>query len=188
MAHQSEYALENDVIQQLENLGYERIKVRNTAQLTDNFRNIVNERNADKLKGKPLSDSEFKRMMIEISDKSVFDSAMILRDKYVLTRDDDTKAYIELLDQDKWCKNKFQVTNQVTVEDKYKGRYDVTILINGLPLVQIELKRSGVAISEAFNQVQRYQRHNFTGLFKFIQMLVISNKMETRYLANSDKQ
>ena len=81
-----------------------------------------------------------------------------------------------------------QVTNQVTVEDKYKGRYDVTILINGLPLIQIELKRSGVAISEAFNQVQRYQRHNFTGLFKFIQMLIISNKMETRYLANSDKQ
>lgn len=188
MAHQSEYALENDVIQQLENLGYERVKIRNTAQLTDNFRNIINERNADKLKGKPLSDSEFKRMMIDISDKSVFDSAMILRDKYVLTRDDDTKAYIELLDQDKWCKKTFQVTNQVTVEDKYKGRYDVTILINGLPLVQIELKRSGVAISEAFNQVQRYQRHNFTGLFKFIQMLIISNKMETRYLANSDKQ
>ena len=97
MAHQSEYALENDVIQQLENLGYERVKIRNTAQLTDNFRNIINERNADKLKGKPLSDSEFKRMMIDISDKSVFDSAMILRDKYVLTRDDDTKAYIELL-------------------------------------------------------------------------------------------
>lgn len=188
MAHQSEYALENDVIKQLEDLGYERVKIHDTEHLKENFRQILNERNADKLKGKPLSDTEFKRLMIDIADKSVFDSATILRDKYVLTRDDDTKAYLDFINQEKWCKNTFQVTNQVTVEDKYKGRYDVTILINGLPLVQIELKRSGVAITEAFNQVERYQRHNFTGLFKFIQVFVISNKMETRYLANSDKK
>ena len=84
--------------------------------------------------------------MIDISDKSVFDSAMILRDKYVLERDDETKVYLSFMDTLKWCKNKFQVTNQVSVEDTYKSRYDVTILINGLPLVQIELKRSGIAI------------------------------------------
>ena len=92
------------------------------------------------------------------------------------------------MDTHKWCKNKFQVTNQVTVEDQYKSRYDVTILINGLPLVQIELKRSGIAISQAFNQIERYRKQNYRGLFRFIQLFVISNKMETRYYANSDQK
>lgn len=80
------------------------------------------------------------------------------------------------------------MTNQVTVEDQYKSRYDVTILINGLPLVQIELKRSGIAISQAFNQIERYRKQNYRGLFRFIQLFVISNKMETRYYANSDQK
>ena len=84
--------------------------------------------------------------------------------------------------------NKFQVTNQVSVEDTYKSRYDVTILINGLPLVQIELKRSGIAITQAFNQIERYRKFNYTGLFRFIQLFVISNKKETRYYANSDQK
>ena len=140
MGYQSEHALEEDVIKQLVSQGYERVQIRDHAQLVDNFRSILNERNADKLEGKPLSDAEFRRIMIDISDKSVFDSAMILRDKYVLERDDETKVYLSFMDTLKWCKNKFQVTNQVSVEDTYKSRYDVTILINGLPLVQIELK------------------------------------------------
>ncbi|PCT85499.1 restriction endonuclease subunit R, partial [Listeria monocytogenes] len=76
----------------------------------------------------------------------------------------------------------------VSVNDTHKSRYDVTVLINGLPLVQIELKRSGVAITEAFNQIERYRRQNYTGLFRFIQMFVVSNKMETRYYANSDQK
>lgn len=147
MGYQSEYALEEDVIQQLLSQGYERVQLRDHAQLVDNFRAILNERNKDKLNGEPLTDAEFRRIMIDISDKSVFESAMILRDKYVLERDDETKVYLSFMDTHKWCKNKFQVTNQVTVEDQYKSRYDVTILINGLPLVQIELKRSGIAIS-----------------------------------------
>lgn len=188
MSYQSEHALEEEVMLQLNNLGYERVKIHNTEQLENNFRQILNERNADRLMGEPLSDTEFKRLMVDISDKSVFDSAMKLRDKYELVRDDSTIAYLEFFNKEKWCQNKFQVTNQVTVKDKHKSRYDVTILINGLPLVQIELKRSGVAITEAFNQVERYQRYNYTGLFKYIQILVISNKLQTRYLANSDKQ
>ncbi len=76
----------------------------------------------------------------------------------------------------------------MSVQDTYKGRYDVTVLINGLPLIQIELKRSGVAITEAFNQIERYRRQNYTGLFKFIQMFIVSNKMETCYYTNSDKK
>ncbi|HCG75935.1 MULTISPECIES: type I restriction endonuclease subunit R [Staphylococcus] len=188
MGYQSEYALEEDVIQQLVSQGYERVQLRDHAQLVDNFRAILNERNKDKLNGEPLTDAEFRRIMIDISDKSVFESAMILRDKYVLERDDETKVYLSFMDTHKWCKNKFQVTSQVTVEDQYKSRYDVTILINGLPLVQIELKRSGIAISQAFNQIERYRKQNYRGLFRFIQLFVISNKMETRYYANSDQK
>lgn len=188
MSHESEHALEEDVLNQLEKQGFERVSLRNHAQLVNNFRNIVNERNHDKLEGKPLSDNEFKRLMIDISDKSVFESAQILRDKYVLERDDETKVYLSLMNIKKWCQNTFQVTNQVSVNDTHKSRYDVTVLINGLPLVQIELKRSGVAITEAFNQIERYRRQNYTGLFRFIQMFVVSNKMETRYYANSDQK
>ena len=126
--------------------------------------------------------------MTGINGKSVFDSAMQLRDRYVLKRDDDTDLYIDFMNLKQWCQNKFQVTNQISVKDKYKSRYDVTILINGLPLVQIELKRSGVAITEAFNQIERYRRQNYTGLFRYIQLFVVSNKMETRYYANSDRE
>lgn len=186
MSHESEHALEEDVLNQLEKQGFERVSLRNHAQLVNNFRNIINERNHDKLEGKPLSDNEFKRLMIDISDKSVFESAMILRDQYVLERDDETRVYLNLMNTQKWCQNQFQVTNQVSVQDTYQARYDVTLLINGLPLVQIELKRSGVGITEAFNQVERYRKQNYTGLFRFIQIFIVSNKMETRYYANSD--
>lgn len=186
MSHESEHALEEDVLNQLEKQGFERVSLRNHAQLVNNFRNIINERNHDKLEGKPLSDNEFKRLMIDISDKSVFESAMILRDQYVLERDDETRIYLNLMNTQKWCQNHFQVTNQVSVQDTYQARYDVTLLINGLPLVQIELKRSGVGITEAFNQVERYRKQNYTGLFRFIQIFIVSNKMETRYYANSD--
>lgn len=188
MGYQSEYGLEENVVKQLQDLGYERVSLRNETQLKENFRRILNERNADKLEGTPISDSEFKRIMIDISDKSVFESAQILRDKYVLERDNETKVYLSLMNIKKWCQNTFQVTNQVSVNDTHKSRYDVTVLINGLPLVQIELKRSGVAITEAFNQIERYRRQNYTGLFRFIQMFVVSNKMETRYYANSDQK
>ncbi|WP_419791720.1 type I restriction endonuclease subunit R [Staphylococcus chromogenes] len=188
MAYQSEFALENEVIQQLVGLGYEKVAIHNVEAMHQNLRQIINERHWDKLEGKALTDSEFDRLMTDINHKTVFDSAKLLRDKYVLRRDDEkTVVYIELLNTRKWCQNKFQVTNQISVTDRYKSRYDVTLLINGLPLVQIELKRSGVVITEAFNQVKRYRRQNFTGLFRFIQLFVVSNKMETRYFANSDK-
>lgn len=188
MSYQGELALENEVIKQLESQGYERVILRDHDQLVNNFRQILNERNMDKLNNKPLSDTEFARLMTDISDKSVFESAMQLRDSYTLERDDESKVYLYFLDTEHWCQNKFQVTNQVSVDDKYKGRYDVTLLINGLPLVQIELKRSGIAITQAFNQIERYRKHNYRGLFRFIQLFVVSNKKETRYYANSDKE
>ncbi|MGZ9848313.1 type I restriction endonuclease subunit R [Macrococcus psychrotolerans] len=188
MSYQSEAALENEVMDRLVDLGYERVNILNDDQLKENFRRILNERHIDKLNNEPLTDREFERLMTQINGKSVFESAQILRDKFVLKRDDETEVYLEFFNTKKWCQNKFQVTNQISVNDKYKGRYDVTLLINGLPILQMELKRSGIAISEAFNQVERYRRHNYTGLFRYVQLFVISNGQETRYYANSDKE
>lgn len=188
MSYQSEAALENEVMDRLVDLGYERVNILNDEQLKENFRKILNERHIDKLNNEPLTDREFERLMTQINGKSVFESAQILRDKFVLKRDDETEVYLEFFNTKKWCQNKFQVTNQISVNDKYKGRYDVTLLINGLPILQMELKRSGIAISEAFNQVERYRRHNYTGLFRYVQLFVISNGQETRYYANSDKE
>lgn len=186
MVYQSEFALENEMMEQLESNGYETVTIRNEQQLLDNFRAILNERHADKFKDQPLTDKEFQRLLTMINGKSIFESARILRDKLPLKRDDETEEYLSFLDTKNWCKNKFQITNQVSVNDKYKARYDVTILVNGLPLVQIELKRRGVDINEAFNQVMRYRKQNYTGLFRYIQLFVISNGVETRYLSNND--
>ena len=94
-------------------------------------------------------------------------------------------------DSENWNNNLFQVTNQVTQEGSYKNRYDVTLLVNGLPLVQIELKRRGLEIKEAFNQINRYQKHSFWsnhGLFQYVQLFVISNGGNTKYLANNALQ
>ena len=99
-------------------------------------------------------------------------------------------GYIRFIDADV-SKNHFQVTQQVTVEGRYKNRYDVTILVNGLPLVQIELKRRGLELKEAFNQINRYQRHSYwaeDGLFQYVQVFVISNGVNTKYYANNRKQ
>ncbi len=171
---------------QLSSNGYETVSIKNDTQLLENFRTILNERHADKLNGQPLTDKEFQRLLTMINGKGIFESARILRDKLPLKRDDESEVYLSFLDTVNWCKNKFQVTNQVSVEDTYKARYDVTILINGLPLVQVELKRRGVDINEAFNQVMRYRKQNYTGLFRYIQMFIISNGIETRYISNND--
>lgn len=186
MAYQSEFSLEKEMMNQLKENGYEIVTIRNDKQLLDNFRSILNERHKDKLNGQPLTDKEFQRLLTMINGKGIFESARILRDKLTLKRDDESEVYLSFLDTVNWCQNKFQVTNQVSVEDTYKARYDVTILINGLPLVQVELKRRGVDINEAFNQVMRYRKQNYTGLFRYIQMFIISNGIETRYISNND--
>ena len=186
MAYQSEFSLENEMMDQLKSNGYEVVTIRNEEQLLGNFRAILNERHADKLNGQPLTDKEFQRLLTMINGKGIFESARILRDKLPLKRDDESEVYLSFLDTVNWCQNKFQITNQVSVEDTYKARYDVTILINGLPLVQVELKRRGIDINEAFNQVMRYRKQNYTGLFRYIQMFIISNGVETRYISNND--
>ena len=107
---------------------------------------------------------------------------------YPLDTEDGNRIWVEFLNKQNWCQNEFQVSNQITVEGRKKCRYDVTILINGLPLVQIELKKRGVELKKAYNQIQRYHKTSFHGLFDYIQIFVISNGVNTRYFANNPNQ
>ena len=186
MSYQSEAQLENNMIKQLIRQGYERVTINDYDALIANFREQVNIFNEKNLEGKPLTDKEFERLLIQVEGNSIFDSAKILRDKLIVEREDGSELYLELFNTRKWCKNNFQVTNQTTVTNKYTGRYDVTLLINGLPLVQIELKRRGMDFKEAFNQIQRYRRHSYKGLYRFLQVFVVSNGVDTKYFSNSD--
>ena len=192
MTTQSEQTLENILISQLQSQGYERVFIDNEDDMVSNLRIQIEEHNDVE-----LSDSEFKHVLNHLAKGGVYDRAVTLRNKMSLKRDDGTSKNIEFLNCNQWCQNTFQVTNQVSMEGSYKNRYDVTILINGLPLVQIELKRRGIGIKEAFNQVNRYRRHSFStnyGLYQFVQMFIISNGSDSKYYsntvgyANSDKK
>ena len=183
---QSEAALEEQLIQQLTTLGYSRVTLPDEAALLANLKRQLEVHN-----GLALSDTEFQRILNHLDKGNVFDRARTLRDRMQLHRDDSTVAYLQFLNTEHWCRNEYQVTNQVTLEGKYKNRYDVTLLINGLPLVQIELKRRGVEMKEAFNQINRYHKHSFRaarGLYQYVQLFVISNGVNTKYYANNRRQ
>lgn len=186
MAHQSEAQLEGLLIAQLVDEDYERVTISDYDALVENFKVQFSKFNESKLDGTPLSEKEWERLFNYMGGKSVYESACILRDKYVLERDDGTKVYLSFIDEDH-VKNIFQVTNQTTVVGKYVNRYDVTLLVNGLPLVQIELKRRGMDLREAINQIMRYKRHSYNGLYRFIQMFIVSNGVDTKYFANTDR-
>ena len=196
MATQSEAALEENLVRQLVGLGYKPVVIRDEAALLANLKTQLETHNAVPLGGTPLTDPEFTQVLNHLNKGNVFERANILRDKMQLTRTGGSRAdgssiYLEFINQDFWCQNQYQVTNQISIEGSYKNRYDVTILINGLPLVQIELKRRGLELKEAFNQTNRYQRHSYSagfGLFQYVQLFVISNGVNTKYYANNRKQ
>lgn len=186
MNTQSEAILEENLLKQLVSLGYEKVLIRDEAELLSNLKKQLERHNKT-----TLDDMEFSRILNHLNKGNVFEKAKIVRDKFALTREDGTTKYIEFIDTEHWCQNLFQVTHQVTIEGSYKNRYDVTILINGLPLVQIELKRRGLELKEAFNQINRYQRHSYSAnsaLFHYVQIFVISNGVNTKYYANNRKQ
>lgn len=186
MAYQSEAKLEDLLMKQLVDQGYTEVAITDYDQLKDNFKEQFQEFNKAKLGGTPLSDKEWDRLFVYMEGKSVFECGQVLRDKYVLERDDGTKVYLSFIDED-FTKNKFQVTHQVTVVGKYVNRYDVTILVNGLPLIQIELKRRGVDLRLAINQINRYKKHSYHGLYRYVQIFVVSNGTDTKYFANTDR-
>lgn len=186
MSYQSEAQLEEQLIDQLQNQNYHRVEIPDYESLVANFKIQFEKFNEEKLNGNPLSEKEWERVLNHVNGNSIFESAKILRYKFVLERDDSTKIYVAFFNED-YSKNIYQVTNQTTVVGKYTNRYDVTLLINGLPLVQIELKRRGGDIKEAVNQIMRYRKHSYQGLYHFIQLFVVSNGVDTKYFANSDK-
>lgn len=181
---QSEQQLENELIEQLVSLGFERVVIADNEALISNLHQQLEELNETK-----FSPMEFGKILNHLYKGDRFQKAKTLRDRFFLKRDDDTDLYVRFFNTDQWCKNDYQVTNQVTQEGSYKNRYDVTLLINGLPLAQIELKRRGIEMKEAFNQIQRYHKHSYTdSLYEYIQIFVISNGVNTKYFANNPKQ
>ena len=192
----SEYEVENLLINRLESIRYDYIELKNYDDVIHNFRTQLAKFNAKKLEEKghaaSFSDAEFNRVMIHVDNHSVYESAKILRDKYVLQLDNGEAVYIDFFSADN-DRNIYQVTHQVTMDKAhkddvvYKNRYDVTVLINGLPLVQIELKRPGVEINEAINQINRYRKFSFKGLFRYLQLFVVSNSVQTKYFCNENE-
>lgn len=183
MTSQSELILEQNLVNQLAANGYDKVTIKDENDLLVNLKKQLEKHNK-----KVFSDSDFKQILNHLTkSNNVFEKALLLRDKFAFKNDNNELVYVEFLNMDFWCQNEYQVTNQITVEGTYKNRYDVTILINGLPLVQIELKKTGLELKEAYNQINRYQKHSFsanTGLFNYVQLFVISNGVNTKYFSN----
>ena len=183
MSKQSEQILEEQLVAQLQKLGYKYAFIADEKALLSNLKTQLEKHNHIQ-----FSDSEFEKVLNILNKGSVFEKAKVLREKkHHIIRDNGDNLYFEFLNVEHWCQNEYQVTNQITQEGKYENRYDVTLLVNGLPLVQIELKRRGLEMKEAFNQINRYQKHSFgagKGLFHFVQLFVISNGVNTKYFSN----
>lgn len=193
---QSESQLENEFIRQLESQAYERVHITTEADLVANLRNQLEALNEYR-----FSDEEWQRFFTEriasTGDGIVEKTVRIQEDTVqLLTRDDGSTKNITLLDKRDIHNNRLQVINQYAVDRgeggaSYSNRYDVTILVNGFPMVHVELKRRGVPIREAFNQIDRYQRDSFwagSGLFEYVQLFVISNGTQTKYYSNTTRR
>lgn len=193
-SYQSEAELEQEFIRMLSEQGYEYLPIHTESDLIANLRKKLEEVN-----NYEFSDTEwddfFKNIIAEPNKYIVEKTRFIQEDNIqVLTRDDGSSKNITLIDKKNIHNNRLQVINQYVVGTengaKHDNRYDVTILVNGLPLVHIELKRRGVEIREAFNQINRYQRDSFwagSGLYEYIQIFVISNGTNTKYYSNSTR-
>ena len=190
-AYQSEAALENEFIKMLTEQGYEYLKINDSTALVNNLRKQL-----ELLNDYKFTDSEWTRFfntnIANNNDGIVEKTKKIQTDHIqVLKRDNGTSKNISLIDKKNIHNNRLQVINQyVENGGNYENRYDVTILVNGLPLIHIELKRRGVALKEAFNQINRYQRDSFwagTGLYEYIQIFVISNGTNTKYYSNTTR-
>ncbi len=190
-AYQSEAALENEFIKMLTEQGYEYLTIHDSTALVNNLRTQL-----ELLNDYKFTDSEWTRFfntnIANNNDGIVEKTKKIQTDHIqVLKRDNGTSKNISLIDKKNIHNNRLQVINQyVENGGNYENRYDVTILVNGLPLIHIELKRRGVALKEAFNQINRYQRDSFwagTGLYEYIQIFVISNGTNTKYYSNTTR-
>ncbi|MCD8563421.1 MAG: type I restriction endonuclease subunit R [Candidatus Pacebacteria bacterium] len=189
--YQSEDALEKAFIQQLESQAYEYLNITSENDLILNLRKQL-----EKLNSYTFSDTEWERFFtseLANPNQSIEEKTATIQEDStkILNKDDGTFKNIDLIDKKNIHNNSLQVINQYTTEDGQRSnRYDVTVLVNGLPLIHIELKRRGVAIQEAFNQINRYQRESFwasSGLFEYVQLFVISNGTHTKYYSNTTR-
>ena len=188
MSLQSEAALENGLIATLQKMNYEYVRIEDEKALSANFKKQLekhNKKRLEELGRTEFTESEFERILIHLEGGTRFEKAKKLRDPHAFELESGERIWVEFFNRAHWCQNEFQVSNQITVEGGKKCRYDVTLLINGLPLVQIELKRRGVELKQAYNQIQRYHKTSLHGLFDYIQLFVISNGVNTRYFANN---
>ena len=193
-SYQSEAELEKEFIRLLCEQGYEYLPIHSEAELIANLRKKLEE-----LNGYIFTDSEWERFFSECianANDGIEDKTRRIQEDFVqvLRRDTGESKNITLIDKKNIHNNRLQVINQYAAgkEDgaQYDNRYDVTVLVNGLPLVHIELKRRGVAIREAFNQIDRYQRDSFwagSGLYEYVQIFVISNGTNTKYYSNTTR-
>ena len=190
-AYQSEAALENEFIKMLTEQGYEYLTIHDSSALVNNLRTQL-----ELLNDYKFTENEWTRFfntnIANNNDGIVEKTKKIQTDHIqVLKRDNGTSKNISLIDKKNIHNNRLQVINQyIENGGNYENRYDVTILVNGLPLIHIELKRRGVALKEAFNQINRYQRDSFwagTGLYEYIQIFVISNGTNTKYYSNTTR-
>ncbi|QHI94959.1 HsdR family type I site-specific deoxyribonuclease [Aristophania vespae] len=190
-SYQSEADLERELLHDLEQQGYERINLKSQDDMLANVRTQLQQ-----LNNVSFTDKEWMRFVGEYLDKpseNIVDKTRKLHDDYIydFIFDDGKIRNIHLVDKKVISRNKMQVVHQFEQRGKHLNRYDVTILVNGLPLVQVELKKRGVAIREAFNQVHRYSKESFNSdnsLYKYLQIFVISNGTDTRYFANTTKR
>ena len=189
--YQSEADLEREFIKNLQNQGYEYLIIHNEKELIVNLKDKL-----EKLNNIIFSENEWERFFKEkIANKneSIVEKTRTIQEDYIknFTRDNGTLVNISLIDKKNIHNNFLQVINQYEEENgNHNTRYDVSILVNGLPLIHIELKRRGVAIREAFNQINRYQRDSFwagSGLFEYVQIFVISNGTNTKYYSNTTR-
>ena len=191
-SYQSEAALEQEFIRMLTEQGYDYLEIHEQDTLVKNLRNQL-----ELLNNYKFSDSEWERFFnnnIANNNDGIVEKTRKIQEDHiqVLKKDDGTSKNIYLLDKKNIHNNRLQVINQyVENSGNYDNRYDVTILVNGLPLVHVELKRRGVALKEAFNQINRYQRDSFwagSGLYEYIQIFVISNGTNTKYYSNTTRE
>ncbi|CTR19254.1 type I restriction-modification enzyme R subunit [Escherichia coli] len=190
-SYQSESDLERELIQDLRNQGYEFISVKSQSAMLANVREQL-----QNLNGVVFNDSEWRRFTEQYLDNpsdGILDKTRKIHIDYIcdFIFDDERLENIYLIDKKNLMRNKVQIIQQFEQAGSHANRYDVTLLVNGLPLVQIELKKRGVAIREAFNQIHRYSKESFNSensLFKYLQLFVISNGTDTRYFANTTKR
>lgn len=193
-AYQSEADLEQEFIRLLCELGYEHLTIHKEADLIANLRTQL-----EKLNSYRFTDGEWKRFWDEVlanTNSGILEKTRLIQEDYVqvLRRDNGESKNIQLIDKKCIHNNSLQVINQYAISTEegaaHDNRYDVTVLVNGLPLIHIELKRRGVPIREAFNQIDRYQRDSFwasSGLYEFVQIFVISNGTNTKYYSNTTR-